>query len=138
MRVLVVEDHLDSAKLFSRLLTLEGHTVDIAGDVHSALELCERNTYGVLLADIGLPDGSGLDLIQTLLRRCPVRGIAISGYAYDADIQKSLDAGFAEHLTKPIDARHLFAAIERVAALPLPTLPNSTMPDIPPWRNAHT
>ncbi len=123
MRVLVVEDHADSAKLYSRLLSREGHTVDVAYDIESALALCERNAYGVLLADICLPDGSGLELIKALFCRCPVRGIAISGYGFDADIQKSLEAGFAEHLTKPVEAHHLFAAIERVAALPLPSGP---------------
>lgn len=126
MNLLVVEDHPDSATLFSRLLSLEGHAVDVALDTHSALELCERNSYDVLLADIGLPDGSGWELMKTLLKRGPVRGIAISGYAYDADIEKSLEAGFSEHLTKPIAAESLFAAIERVAALPLPQRPNPT------------
>jgi len=79
-----------------------------------------------------LPDGSGWELIKTLLQHCPVRGIAISGYGYDTDIQKSLEAGFVEHLTKPIAADHLFAAIERVAAMPLPTLPGS-ITHAQPW-----
>ena len=123
MRLLVVEDHPDSASLFSRLLSLEGHAVDIACDAHSALELCAGKSYDIILADIGLPDESGWELMNALLRRCPVRGIAISGYAYDTDIRRSLEAGFLEHLTKPVTAESLFAAIERVAALPLPTPP---------------
>jgi len=124
MHLLVVEDHPDSAHLFSRLLSLEGHAVDVALDAHSALELCQRNSYDILLADIGLPDGSGWELMKTVLKHCPVRGIAISGYAYDADVEKSLEAGFSAHLTKPIAAESLFATIARVAALPRPASPN--------------
>jgi len=120
MRLLVVEDHFDTAEAFSRLLDLYKFTVDVARNTHEAMELCERNTYVVLLADIGLPDGTGWELMKELLSRCPVRGIAVSGYGYDDDIRKSLEAGFAEHLTKPVAAEKLIAAIERVAALPLP------------------
>jgi CheY-like chemotaxis protein len=120
MRLLVVEDHLDTVEAFSRLLSRFGYTVDVARDVHSALELCARNVYDVVLVDIGLPDGTGWELMKTLLKECPVRGIAISGYAYAADIEASHEAGFAEHLTKPVSAEHLRAAIERVATRPLP------------------
>jgi len=119
MRLLVVEDHADSATAFTRLLSMHGYAVDVARDVHSALELCDKNRYDVLLADIGLPDGSGWDLLRTLLLRCPIRAIAVSGYGYDHDIRKSIAAGFIEHLTKPVEAEKLIAAIERVAALPL-------------------
>ena len=97
------------------------------------MELCERNRYDVLLADIGLPDGSGWELMETLLRRSPVRGIAISGHAYNADVQKSLEAGFAEHLTKPVSVESLYAAIERVGSLPpgKPQGPGFSDGDIP-------
>ena len=127
MRLLVVEDHLDTATLLHRLLSMDGHAIDIAGDISSALELCERNNYDVLLADIELPDGSGWELMKTLLKRRPVRAIAISGHGYNTDVQKSIQAGFAEHLTKPITIENLYAAIERVGSLPLGEGPGSTL-----------
>jgi DNA-binding response OmpR family regulator len=117
MRLLVVEDHADTAHAFSYLLSRFGHTVDVAGDIHAALELCSLNAYDITLTDIGLPDGTGWDLMRELLARGPMRGIAISGYGYDAE--KSLEAGFDEHLTKPVLIEPLLAAVKRVGALPM-------------------
>jgi len=118
MLLLVVEDHHDTAKAFSLLLRRSGYRVHVAYTIRAALALCEKNNYNILLADIGLPDGSGCDLMRTLLACSQTKGIAISGYGYGLDIQKSLEAGFAEHLTKPILFEKLIASIERVAALP--------------------
>jgi CheY-like chemotaxis protein len=118
MHLLLVEDHFDTAEAFSRLLTRFGYTVQVACDVQTALGLCKTNTFDVLLVDIKLPDGTGWDLMKNLLARRPVRGIAVSGCGYGSDIKESLEAGFAEHLTKPVGADQLIRAIERVAALP--------------------
>lgn len=101
-----------------RLLSRLGHGVDVARDARSALGLWDHNAYDVLLADIGLPDGTGWELMKSLRSQGPVRAIAISGYGYSDDIQKSLQAGFIEHLTKPVSFDDLRTAIERIAALP--------------------
>ena len=71
------------------------------------------------MSDLGLPDGGGRDLMRELRDRDGMSGIAISGYGMDDDIQQSLDAGFFEHITKPIQLEKLKAAIsDLVAHLP--------------------
>jgi CheY-like chemotaxis protein len=72
-------------------------------------------SFDLLISDIGLPDGSGLDLIRKLLAERPIKGIALSGYGMEEDIQRSREAGFEEHLTKPINLQKLEATIQRVA-----------------------
>ena len=65
---------------------------------------------------MGLPDGTGHDLIRQLAGERPVKAIALSGFGMEADIQESLDAGFAEHLVKPVNVVQLKEAIERALA----------------------
>jgi len=103
-----------------RLLSRLGHGVDVAAML-ARIGLWDHNAYDVLLADIGLPDGTGWELMKSLRSQGPVRAIAISGYGYSDDIQKSLQAGFIEHLTKPVSFDDLRTAIERIAALPKTT-----------------
>jgi PAS domain S-box-containing protein len=116
LRILLVEDHGDTVRVMRRLLSAEGHQVQTAGDVATALELAAREEFDVLLSDLGLPDGSGHDLMRELLargRRLP--GIALSGYGMADDVQKTLEAGFLEHLTKPVNFDVLLAALNRAA-----------------------
>jgi CheY-like chemotaxis protein len=63
---------------------------------------------------MGLPDGTGLDLMEKLCQDRSVRGIALSGYGMEEDVQRSRNAGYAEHLTKPVDIHKLDTAIQRV------------------------
>ena len=84
--------------------------------------LVTRDGFDVLVSDIGLPDGSGLDLVRLLSRDHPVRAIALSGYGTRDDIRRSRDAGFQCHLTKPIDPEELVEVIEQVAADAIPSL----------------
>ena len=65
------------------------------------------------ISDVGLPDGNGTDIIRYLRTTQPIRGIAISGFGMDSDIRKSLEAGFSEHLVKPVKLEKLEAAIAR-------------------------
>ena len=118
MRLLIVEDHADTASAYSHMLVRLGHTVHVAHNVHSALICCTRNEYDVLLLDIGLPDGTGWELMKELLGRSPMRAIAVTGYGYDADIRKSKEAGFDAHLIKPVLIESLLAAIKEVSELP--------------------
>ncbi len=82
------------------------------------LRLADGHEFDLLISDLGLPDGSGLDLIRKLRasRMTPIAGIALSGYGMDDDLRSSREAGFLEHLIKPIDFPGLEAAIRRVAA----------------------
>ena len=77
----------------------------------SALEQ-SREPVDVLVCDIGLPDGSGLELVRRISARRPVKAIALSGYGSAGDLERSAQAGFAVHLTKPIAADKLLEAIE--------------------------
>ena len=109
-------------------------SVNPATNYRTASKLVASNTYDLLISDIELPDGTGLDIIRDLESRHPTPGIAVSGFGSADDIAMSLEAGFAEHLIKPIDVRTLDAAIARVIAKPdgvdLPALAATI-----PWLN---
>jgi two-component system CheB/CheR fusion protein len=115
-KILLVEDNEDTQRVLARFLKLAGHEVCTASSVHAAMDAATTSTFDLLLCDIGLPDGTGWDLMQSLRARCPIRGVALTGFASSEDAQKSLAAGFAEHLAKPIIPEKLEAAIQRAAS----------------------
>jgi two-component system CheB/CheR fusion protein len=114
LRILLVEDHDDTAEAMAELLRALGHEVTVAGSVATGLDAAERQDgrFDLVLSDLGLPDGSGLDLMAKLHGRYGVRGIALSGYGMEEDVRKSLEAGFERHLTKPINLQALQTAIQ--------------------------
>jgi signal transduction histidine kinase len=112
--ILLVEDHTDTARAMTTLLNRRGYDVRRAASMAEALKAADTTNFDVLVSDIGLPDGSGLELMRQLLTRRPVKGIALSGFGMEEDVNKSRQAGFSEHLTKPIDFKQLEAAIARV------------------------
>jgi CheY-like chemotaxis protein len=114
-RILLVEDHDDTARIMGRLLTNMGHQVAIAHDVMSALRRAETEKFDLLISDIGLPDGSGVQLMRELRKHSALRGIALSGYGMEDDVRECKDAGFAEHLTKPVNLQTLERAINHLA-----------------------
>ena len=87
-----------------------------AADLSSALELAAGEEFDLVLSDIELPDGSGLELMHELRKTRDTPGIAMSGFGSEEDVRSSRSAGFAEHLTKPINYRTLEEAIRRVAS----------------------
>jgi len=115
LRILLVEDHADTAAVLGRLLHRMGHDVLAAGDVATALALAKTemsNTpIDVVMSDLGLPDGSGLDLMRQLSTDYGLRGIALSGFGMDSDFEESIAAGFWRHLVKPIDIETLRATL---------------------------
>ena len=117
LRLLVVEDHRDTAAAIRRLLENVGHVVKTASCVDEALDLASRDTFDLVISDIGLPDGTGHDLIKRLRQRHSILGIALTGYGAEVDVQSSSDAGFAEHVTKPVHGQDLIAAVDRVARI---------------------
>src|SRR2546423_6155333 len=116
MRVLLVEDHQDTNRSLTRLLRRRGYQVESAVDVKSALDLTAKQQFDVLVSDLGLPDGSGLDIMRMLNSERPLFGIALTGFGMDDDIRKSRDAGFKYHLVKPIDLNKLDTLIQQNAA----------------------
>ena len=116
LRILLVDDHLDTCTALERLLVRRGHLVAAAHNVRSAMETAARNSFDLLISDIALPDGTGTELMTYLRAISRIPGIAISGFGMNGDIEKSIEAGFAEHLVKPVKMESLEAAIDRVMA----------------------
>jgi signal transduction histidine kinase len=112
LRILLVDDHPDTSVALKKLLARRGHSVAVAYDVRSAMEAAEHGQFELLISDVGLPDGSGLELMTQLRERSGIRGIAISGFGMNGDVEKSIEAGFSEHLVKPVNVEKLEAAIE--------------------------
>jgi len=116
-RILLVEDHRDTAETLRQLLSIKGYTVRTAGSVGEALEIANGYEFDVLVSDIGLPDGRGTDLLTSLRRRPnhSVLAIAMSGFGREDDIENSRRAGFIDHLTKPVEFSRLEEAIRGLA-----------------------
>jgi PAS domain S-box-containing protein len=115
LRILLVEDNKDTLNCLTRILGQRGHEVRSAGRLSEAKAAAGEGEYDLLLSDIELPDGTGLELMRDLAPKA-VRGIAMSGYGSEDDIQQSLAAGYDEHLTKPVAIPRLEEAIRRVMA----------------------
>ena len=114
LRILLVEDHETTARVLGRLLRENDYQVQTANTLTDARDMARNNEFDLLISDLGLPDGSGLDLMRELAAQSHLKGIALSGYGMDEDIRRSRDVGFATHLTKPVDFRKLQAAISQV------------------------
>jgi two-component system CheB/CheR fusion protein len=114
MRILLVEDHKDSAEFMCRLLRMYGHQVVTADCAAKGYSLCLNERFDLLICDLTLPDEDGWDFMRRLRLRCDIPAIAVSGMAYASDIQKSRDAGFESHLSKPIDIELLKGVLIRV------------------------
>jgi CheY-like chemotaxis protein len=112
LRLLVVEDHVDSAELLAELLVDRGHTVRVATTVSDAIALANEHPFDVVVSDVGLPDASGYELMQQLRTR--MKGIAMTGNARTVDIEAGRAAGFSVHLTKPVSVRRLEQALEEL------------------------
>ncbi|HSI11994.1 MAG TPA: response regulator [Chthoniobacter sp.] len=116
LRVLIVEDHEATNTVLARLLTRGGHQVTLSACIQQALQALGANTFDVVISDLGLPDGSGIDLMREIRETYPAMvGIALSGYGMETDLQKSKAAGFYAHLVKPIDIDRLRSLLDEIA-----------------------
>ena len=113
LRLLVVEDHEATRIVLARLLTRSGDHVTTAGTVAGALTAFAAEHFDAVISDVGLPDGSGVDLMREIQRRRPVPGIALSGYGMEEDVQRSKEAGFSAHLVKPVNLVELRLLLEK-------------------------
>jgi CheY-like chemotaxis protein len=102
-RILLVDDHLDTSRAVKVLLERRGYAIESATSMSSALQLASEQTFDLVISDIGLP-----------LRSGPILAIAVSGYTSEADIKRSKDAGFVEHLGKPFNFTHLEEIIKNL------------------------
>ncbi len=119
LRILLVEDHPDTAKQLTRLLRRAGHEVVPVSSIKEARSVVAAEVSGsfnILISDLGLPDGSGHELMRDLARhQQAIPGIALSGYGMKDDIRESIEAGFVRHLTKPVDWQELKVAIQKIS-----------------------
>jgi CheY-like chemotaxis protein/anti-sigma regulatory factor (Ser/Thr protein kinase) len=111
VKLLLVEDHADTARALVRLLESRGYEVSSVGSVASAWEAIERNKFDLLLCDLGLPDGTGLDLIERLRKTRDTPAVALTGFGMQQDVERAQQAGFDAHLTKPVNLQKLEATI---------------------------
>jgi PAS domain S-box-containing protein len=114
LRVLVVEDHPDTAEVFARFLGASGHMVRTAHTVAAALRLAAAERFDVIVSDIGLPDATGYELMKKIKDLYPIKGIAMSGYGMEEDLRKSREAGFSDHIVKPANIVELERSIRRI------------------------
>jgi hypothetical protein len=115
LRILLVEDHGDTRRTLARLLKHFGHDISVAENTEGALAILRSKTLDVVLSDIGLPDGSGYDVIAEAKRKQSVTGIALTGFGTEEDIKRSKKAGFDFHLTKPVDFQELRSVLAEVS-----------------------
>lgn len=116
LRLLLVEDHPSTLKVMSKLLQGEGHRVIPVGTIIEALAAAAENKFDLVISDLGLPDGSGNELMEKLRDAYGLRGIALSGYGTEEDLVRSTKAGFVSHLVKPIaiaELRRVIAELPR-------------------------
>ena len=115
LRILLVEDHKDTRRTLSRLLTHFGHDVVTADNVGSATEIMSLNHLDVVLCDIGLPDGSGYEVAAQARAKGHIKAIALTGFGTEDDIRRSKEAGFDFHLVKPLNFQELQTVLDQIA-----------------------
>ncbi|HEX4964318.1 MAG TPA: ATP-binding protein [Thermoanaerobaculia bacterium] len=127
LHILLAEDHADTAEALAALLEGLGHRITVAGSVAEALAAAAASAgtadVDLVISDLGLPDGTGFDLMRELAHRYRLPGIALSGYGMEEDVEKSRQAGFARHLTKPVTLDLLKEVIGQVREEDLNALP---------------
>lgn len=114
-KLLVVDDHTDTVLVMQRMLAAAGYDVRTAESFSGAMAAREHGPFDLILADISLPDGDGLNLLREFEASSPrIKGIALSGYGMPEDIERTRGAGFSEHLTKPVQFNQLTGIISRL------------------------
>lgn len=115
LRLLVVEDHEPSLRSIARLLERDGHTVHTASSIHAALLEAQSHVLDAIISDLGLPDGSGNELMREIALKYRLPGIALSGFGMEDDVQRSIEAGFSAHIVKPVTLQKLRGEIQKLA-----------------------
>ncbi len=117
LNLLLVEDNADTLRVMARLLHRRGYRVATASTVAQALEVARsEGAFDLVISDVGLPDGSGLDLMRRILDLGPARGVALSGFGTEDDRRRSREAGFLDHLVKPVDFARLESTLRAISA----------------------
>ena len=120
VRVLIVDDNVDTAQGLSRLLTRAGHETALAHDGTDALSRAREQTPEVIVLDIGLPGMDGFEVVKSLRQEASCAGaiiIAVTGYGQPEDRQRAIEAGFDHHLVKPVDFNELNVLLQQATRL---------------------
>jgi signal transduction histidine kinase/ActR/RegA family two-component response regulator len=116
--ILLVEDNRDTLRFLTLVLGQKQFDVHPAENLESArAAAADGKHFDLLISDIELPDGTGLELMRELGHDRVSSGIAMSGFGSEDDVRMSMEAGFSEHLTKPIDIARLETAIDRALTI---------------------
>ena len=116
--ILLVDDNRDAAQPLAMFLEFEGYRVVVAHTGQAALELAEQKRFDIAILDIGLPDTDGYTLarqFKTMPHQSAARLVAVTGYGTAQDIARAYEAGFDQHIVKPIDIDLLMKELEQVA-----------------------
>jgi CheY-like chemotaxis protein len=111
-RVLVVDDHQDTCTGMKMMLERRGYEITVAYSAEQAVQKTHNQDFDLLISDIGLPGRNGYELMRELRESKGMPGIALTGFGSEHDISKARAAGFAKHLTKPINFEQLQEAIQ--------------------------
>lgn len=114
LRLLIVEDDDTTRRTLDKLLSRRGYDVTTAESQSEVLELFTPGQFDVVVSDLGLPDGSGLDLIRIIQSKETLPAIAMSGYGMEEDHRQSREAGFSAHLVKPVKLDELQTLLENL------------------------
>jgi two-component system CheB/CheR fusion protein len=115
LRIFVVENHTDTLQCLTLYLEQMGHTVLSAQGLSEAIAALPAADCDVLISDLGLPDGSGWELLGRVHLARPIYAIAMSGFGLGADRARSEAAGYRHHILKPFDPDTLDAMLEEAA-----------------------
>jgi DNA-binding response OmpR family regulator len=118
LHILVVEDDGSISKLLNIILDQQGYIVTVAGDLESAMAAVQNVQPSLVLLDIGLPDGNGLDLLKWIrddaALSTPV--VVLSAFRQDDNVERAFELGANDFLSKPFRPKELMARLERVLA----------------------
>jgi CheY-like chemotaxis protein len=111
--ILLVEDHTDTRMVLTSLLGRSGYRIMTTNKVQEAFELLGQIRFDILLSDLGLPDGDGLDVVRRAKELQPhIRAVALTARGTDKDFELGRAAGFDYYLTKPFDLQQLRRALQ--------------------------
>lgn len=116
LRILLLEDHVDTNESLTLLLEMQGHTVTQAFDVATALGHAREKNFDLLLSDLGLPDGTPDVVMKEVASKNDTPGVALTGFGMDKDVERTRGYGFSYHLVKPVDVGRLEEILLECAA----------------------
>ena len=111
MRVLLVDDHIDGLEVTAKLLRMEGFEVVTAGCCREAMSLAQQSHMDLVVTDLGLPDGTGMQLLADLKGLYPIEGVAMTAHSEGDFLDGATRGGFARYLFKPFVFSDLLGAV---------------------------